>query len=204
MTMVYEGEAVARYLASQGITAFLLKYRTRPTPANESLFGLYLASLFVAGANSPISIPGFAVEDARLAMQRIRTNASNWKVNPNRIGMLGFSAGAMTSLSVTLENDAATRPAFLGYIYGPMTRVEVPDEAPPMYAALAEDDPLFGGQGTELIDAWSAAGNLVEYHSFPEGSHGFGIRPDRKPGLIWPDQFVQWVFGLSVSPAAED
>ena len=86
-----------------------------------------------------------------------------------------------------------TRPAFIGIIYGPLAPVTVPADAPPMFVALAADDPLFGNGGTGLIDSWRAAKRPVEFHLYEQGGHGFGMYPKETTSTGWFDAFVRWM-----------
>ena len=134
-----------------------------------------------------------AGKDALQALRLIRERAADWHIDPARVGMIGFSAGAMTTLQAVLTGAPADRPAFIGYIYGPMDAVTVPDRAPPMFAALAMDDPLFGGRGFGVVDAWHAAGRPVELHAYERGNHGFGTgRPGTTTTLVMPE-FEAWL-----------
>jgi len=115
-------------------------------------------------------------------------------VNPHRVGIIGFSAGAITALrAVQKAPTPAERPDFLGYIYGPMGQSEVPAAAPPMFAALAIDDPLFGKTDFGLVSAWRAARRPVELHVYQSGGHGFGlgIPGTTSTGMI--GQFLGWL-----------
>ncbi|HMW73149.1 MAG TPA: dienelactone hydrolase family protein [Cellvibrionaceae bacterium] len=109
-----------------------------------------------------------------------------------RIGMIGFSAGAMLTISTTLYSKEA-KPAFIGDIYGPLTKVDVPADAPPLFAALAADDPFFANAGYGLIDSWRAAKRPVEFHLFEQGGHGFGMYPKPTTSTGWFDSFVRWL-----------
>jgi dienelactone hydrolase len=123
----------------------------------------------------------------------VREQAGRWGVDPKRVGMMGFSAGAMTTLNAALEGKPDERPAFIGYIYGPMMPVEVPVDAPPMFAALTMDDPLFGGGGFGIIDSWHRAKRPVELHAYEKGGHGFGTgRPGTTTSLVM-DEFSLWL-----------
>jgi len=82
--------------------------------------------------------------DTRAAFELNRSRAKEWHVDPDKVGMIGFSAGAMLTLSTTLYAGDVD-PAFIGFIYGPLGAVKAPAKAPPMFVALAADDPLFGG-----------------------------------------------------------
>ena len=106
--------------------------------------------------------------------------------------MVGFSAGAMLTMATTLSAGNA-KPAFIGDIYGPLEAVTVPAEAPPLFAALAADDPLFAGRGMGLIDSWVAAKRPVEFHLYGQGGHGFGMYPKETTSTGWFDAFYKWI-----------
>src|SRR6185437_15908734 len=99
--------------------------------------------------------------DARAAFALIRRRAAEWHVDPARVGMVGFSAGAMLTMATALRGEDA-KPAFIGSIYGPLQAVQVPADAPPLFVALAADDPLMSGRGFGLIESWMAAKRPVE------------------------------------------
>jgi hypothetical protein len=107
--------------------------------------------------------------------------------------MLGFSAGAMTTMQVVLADDADAHPDFIGYIYGPMNAVTLPASAPAMFAALAADDPLFGKGGFGVIETWRSAGKPVELHYFEHGGHGFGSRRKGSTSDLWINEFYAWL-----------
>jgi acetyl esterase/lipase len=106
--------------------------------------------------------------------------------------MVGFSAGAMLTLQTALRAPE-TKPAFIGIIYGPLEPVSVPADAPPMFVALAADDPLFGGRGMGLIQSWIAAKRPVEFHLYEQGGHGFGMYPKPTTSTGWFEAFVRWL-----------
>lgn len=74
-----------------------------------------------------------------------------------------------------------------------MSAVKVPAEAPPMFAAIAADDPLFGKNGFAIVDAWRAARKPVELHVYQTGGHGFGIHDTHTTTVLWPGQLVEWM-----------
>ncbi|RZJ79782.1 MAG: alpha/beta hydrolase, partial [Brevundimonas sp.] len=132
LSMGNEGWEVAHALADRGVAAFVLKYRTRPTPQDAAAFEAAVNAMFSGAARPPAPSAQAAespfadqVADATAAFALVRARASEWRVDPERIGMVGFSAGAMTTLATTLSSPSA-RPAFIGSIYGPLTTVEVP------------------------------------------------------------------------------
>jgi acetyl esterase/lipase len=127
-------------------------------------------------------------------LKLIRSRATEWHINPKRVGIIGFSAGAMTALrSVQIAPTVAERPDFFGYIYGPMGRIDVPAEAPPMFAALAMDDPLFGNGDFGIASAWKAANRPVELHVYERGSHGFGLGQPGTTTTGMIGQFISWM-----------
>jgi acetyl esterase/lipase len=193
-----EGYPIAQWLADRGIAAFVLKYRTMPTPSTAEGFAEHFSALWNRPADAPpLDLSGGvrpAVEDAQAALTMIRSNSDAWGFDADKVGILGFSAGATTAIRVSLdENPQTPKPAFMGYIYGPMSAVEVPSDAPPMFNALAADDALFAGQGFGLIESWQAAGVPVEFHYYEKGGHGFGSYQRGVSADDWFDQFVTWM-----------
>ena len=202
LSMGNEGWEVAQALADQGIAAFVLKYRLHPT--EESL------DEFTAWMNRPRPAPTASadtsqsetppppqrdlsnqLEDAEAAYAMIVDRADEWGVDTDRIGMIGFSAGAGLTMHSTL-NSKTMDLAFIGPIYGGMGAVEVPKDAPPMFNAIASDDFLFRGQ-FGVIDSWYKAGIPVEFHLYQNGGHGFGLgNPDRTSNR-WFEAFVHWL-----------
>jgi acetyl esterase/lipase len=195
VSMENEGWPVARQLADRGIAAFVLKYRTNETPVDEAEMSVRSAALF---AN--IGKPGFtdpteprATQDAQAALAMVRARAAEWGVDPQRIGMIGFSAGARTAMNV-ITGPAEERPAFFGYIYGPLAApTSVAADAPPMFAAIALDDGLRGRDGLGLVEAWHAANRPVELHAYERGEHGFGLGRAGTTSTGMLDQFTLWL-----------
>jgi acetyl esterase/lipase len=199
LSMENEGWRVAQALADRGIAAFVLKYRTRPTPAGADDFRKAMDAMFAGAARAvpgprpaPAANAAPWVEDARAAFALIRRRAGEWRVDPARVGMIGFSAGAGATMATTLTAPD-TKPAFIGPIYGSFGAVEVPADAPPMFAVLAADDPLFANKGLGLIDSWQKAKRPVEFHLYQGGGHGFGLGKRGTTSTGWFDSFVRWL-----------
>jgi len=199
-----EGSNVARALADQGVAAFVLKYRLNQTPADldeyaKTPMGGPRPTADSGGRPATRPSPGDMaariapmIADANAAFALVRANAAKWHVDPDRIGMIGFSAGAMLTMTVTLKNHDA-KPAFIGNIYGPLGAVDVPADAPPMFAAVAADDPLFGQRNFGLIEAWRKANRPVEFHYYEQGGHGFGMYNKETTSTGWFDAYVKWL-----------
>lgn len=195
-----EGWNVARALAKRGVAAFVLKYRLNQTPADMAAFQRSMDEMFSnTGHRPPHPDPeqmkiqlAPQLEDVRAAFALIRERAATWQIDPQRIGMLGFSAGAMLTLATVLVGENA-KPAFIGNIYGPLASVTVPADAPPLFVALAADDPFFANSGFGLIESWHAAKKPVEFHLYEQGGHGFGMYPKETTSTGWFDAFVRWL-----------
>ena len=200
LSMENEGSDVARALAAKGVAAFVLKYRLVPTPPDLNGFQQSMAAMFAQAGRSrarPSSDDEAAtlapqLADSRAAFALVRSHARQWHVDPSRVGMIGFSAGAMLTLQTALRQPDV-KPAFIGIIYGPLDPVSVPADAPPMFVALAADDPLFGGRGMGLIQSWISAKRPVEFHLYEQGGHGFGMYPKPTTSTGWFDAFVSWL-----------
>ncbi|WP_075792813.1 alpha/beta hydrolase [Massilia putida] len=199
LSMNNEGWDVAKALADKGVAAFVLKYRLNQTPQEMDAFEREMQKMFSGAARPgrpPTDNPAVTlapqIADARAAFALVRARAATWHVDPDRIGMLGFSAGAMLTMATALHGQDA-KPAFIGDIYGPLAPVAVPADAPPLFVALAADDPLFGNGGFGLVDSWRAAKRPVEFHLFEQGGHGFGMYPKTTTSTGWFDAFARWL-----------
>jgi len=199
LSMENEGSEVAQALAARGMAAFVLKYRLKPTPVDMPGFERSMREMFSGNARPPQTNrqdPGAdlapQLADARAAFALVRSRAAEWHIDPKRVGMIGFSAGAMLTLATELTGGDA-KPAFMGIIYGPLAAVNVPADAPPMFVALAADDPFFGNGGYGLIQSWRTAKRPVEFHLFEQGGHGFGMYPKETTSTGWFDEFTRWL-----------
>jgi acetyl esterase/lipase len=200
LSMENEGWNVARALAERGVAAFVLKYRLNQTPADMAGFERSMAAMFSGTAARPprpdpqemMTRLAPQIADSRAAFALIRRRAAEWKIDPDRLGMVGFSAGAMLTMATALVGEDA-KPAFIGNIYGPLAAVTVPADAPPLFAALAADDPFFANGGIGLIDSWRAAKKPAEFHLYEQGGHGFGMYPKETTSTGWFNTFVSWL-----------
>lgn len=200
LSMGNEGWEVAEALAKQGIAAFVLKYRLHPTQPSLDDFTAWMnrprTAPPVASDAAPAAPPvqrdlSNQLEDAEAAYAMIIKRAKEWGVDINRIGMIGFSAGAGLTMHSTL-NSKTMKLAFIGPIYGGMGPVEVPKNAPPMFNAIATDDFLFRGQ-FGVVESWFKAGIPVELHLYQNGGHGFGLGNPNRTSNKWFDAFVHWL-----------
>lgn len=200
LSMENEGWRVAKALADRGIAAFVLKYRLKPTPADMGGFEQSVTAMFAGAAQlqrrmSPDeAIAGLSdqIADARAAVALVRARATEWKIDPARVGMVGFSAGAMTTMATALAAPD-THLAFIAPIYGSMEAMKVPVDAPPLFAVLAANDPLFANKGFGLIESWQKAGKPVEFHLYQAGGHGFGLGKKGTTSTGWFEDLMHWL-----------
>lgn len=197
-----EGWKIAKALNEQGVAAFVLKYRLQPTPPTleglkQSMDRMFATVTPAAGGDTPPPPrpPAWDLSnqlaDAEAAYALILKNADKWHVNPSRIGMMGFSAGAGLTMHCTLHSEKM-KLAFIAPIYGGMAAVEVPKDAPPLFTAIAANDFLFKGQ-FGLIKSWFDAGKPVEFHLYQDGGHGFGMGYPGHPTYWWFEVFTHWL-----------
>ncbi|HLK66783.1 MAG TPA: alpha/beta hydrolase [Bryobacteraceae bacterium] len=172
LMMSYEGVDIARRLNAAGIDAFVLKYRLTHTDSKG------VAGGSGSGADNPQrgqNVRELAGADGQQAVRIIRQHAAEYGFRPDRIGMIGYSAGGAVLLSA-VTGPPDSRPNFAAPIYaaGADTAKPPTDGAPPLFIAVASDDQAVGWQGSvDLYTAWRKANIPVELHIFQTGLHGF-------------------------------
>jgi acetyl esterase/lipase len=190
----HEGHEVARWLTARGIAAFVLKYRVIQTPDDDAAF-------LEARANIPARLQELlpahwplALADGQQAVRLVRARAAEWGLRADRVGIMGFSAGGHLAAGVVLASDPGSRPDFVAPIYGVVPQdFSVPPDAPPLFTALASDDPIAVQSCLALYSAWQAAGRPAEIHSYAQGGHGFGMARQGLPSDGWIERFGEWL-----------
>jgi acetyl esterase/lipase len=179
-----EAHDVARWLQERGIAAFVLKYRIvekrgEGIPAN--------LNMDEAGK--------YGIADGIQSLKVVRQHASEWGVSPDRIGFMGFSAGAMVTSGTLLQPDATARPNFAAMIYGGPFGVmpAIPAKLPPMFMAWAQDDNMALEPIVKFYGALTSAGHKPEVHIFSSGGHGFGMKKQGTTSDHWIDAFYYWL-----------
>lgn len=183
LAMDVEAYDVARWLQEKGIAAFVLKYRIM----EKRQEGIPDMNMDEAGK--------YGIADGIQAVKVVRQRAAEWGVSPDRIGFLGFSAGAMVTSGVLLQSDAALRPNFAAPIYGGPFGVmpAIPAKLPPIFMAWAQDDRVAGAAVVKFYEALKAAGVKPEAHIFSSGGHGFGMKKQGTTSDHWIDEFYFWL-----------
>lgn len=188
-----EGTEIANYLAERGVTAFIVKYRVRE-PTEEQLAEFYReptgARLMVILAENVDE----ATQDALQTVRYVRANATRFGIDPARVGMIGFSAGAITTLRVLHSADASSRPNIAAAAYGFDTEQNAPAIAPPLFLAHSRDDAIIPAAASEAVAAaWTRAGAQVELHVYETGNHAFGLGNPGTESQAFAGQFEAWL-----------
>jgi acetyl esterase/lipase len=189
LSMDLEGYQLADWMNSHGIAAFVLKYRLAKTP------------------NSRYTVEGHAFPDSQRAIRMVRSRATEWGVDPARVGFMGFSAGGELAAMVETRFDSgnpsaadpiermSSRPDFSAIIY-PGFRpgaITVPKDAPPVFLVCAHDDPSHVVTTVNLYLDLQKQGVSSEMHIYSSGGHGFGIRESHKPSATWDARMLEWL-----------
>lgn len=192
-----EGTEVAEWLGSIGVTGIVLKYRVPRREGREK-------------HDAPL-------QDAQRAMSLVRSKAAEWKIDPERIGILGFSAGGHLSATTATNSDrrnyepidavdeVSCRPDFAVLVYPAYLlqekstelapEIRVSKETPPIFFAHASDDPHSAENSVYTYLALKKAGVSGEMHIYASGGHGFGLRPSEHACCTWPARCAEWMKG---------
>jgi acetyl esterase/lipase len=194
--MDHEGANVATFLADHGVGAYVLKYRLARAPG------------------STYTVEGDALADVQRAIRVVRSRAAQWKVDPDRIGVMGFSAGGeLAALAGARYDDGAenssdrvermsSKPRFQALIYPSIPQGLTPGpDAPPAFLLCGSIDQATPSSGlAELYEAFRRAGAHAELHIYDGVGHGFGLRPGNSgPVAAWPQRVLEWLDQLGIS-----
>lgn len=198
-----EGTMVGEWLAERGVTAFVLKYRLIPTEndgvkefTQDGQKDIKLVEKKV-GAVLP-----YAIKDALEAIHYVRENADSYNLDPQKIGLMGFSAGGAVVMGSAYNYTSKNRPNFLIPVYA-WTRVfdveKAPSDAPPICVVCSSDDPLGLAPGSiEIYSAWHSDDKSASLHMYAKGGHGFGMRTQGLPSDHWIERVHEWMQGQGI------
>jgi len=196
-----EGTEVCDWLTSIGVTCVLLKYRVPDS--------------------GPLPKSSAALEDAQRAVGIVRAHAAEWQIDPQRVGVLGFSAGAHLAAALSTHFDKrlydlvdgademSCRPDFGVIVYpgylalseqnlAPNPEIHVTDKTPPTFMVQTEDDPVHVENSTVYFLELKHAKVPVEMHLYAQGGHGYGLRRTELPVTAWPDLVEKWMRTIHV------
>ncbi len=200
-----EGTEVCDWLTSDGVACILLKYRVPDS--------------------GPYPKSSAALQDAQRAVGLVRSHAAEWHIDPHRIGVLGFSAGAHLAAALSTHYDQrlypvvdaadneSCRPDFAvivypGYLalaeqnFAPNADIHPTEKTPPSFIIQSEDDPVHVENATVYFLALKNAKVPAELHIYADGGHGWGLRPTNLPVTHWPKLVETWLHTIQVLPTA--
>ena len=201
-----EGTEVCDWLNSIDVTCVLLKYRVPDS--------------------GPYPKSSAALQDAQRALGVVRSHAAQWHIDPNRVGVLGFSAGGHLAAALSTHYDQrlydgvdaadqlSCRPDFAVIIYpgylalseqnfAPNPDIHVTEKTPPSILVQAEDDPVHVEHSTVYYQALKNAKVPAEMHLYAQGGHGYGLRRTALPVTSWPASVETWLHTIQVLPSAK-
>lgn len=205
LAMDLEGTEVCDWLSSSGISCVLVKYRVPDS--------------------GPYPKSSAALQDAQRALGIVRSHATEWHIDPKKIGVLGFSAGAHLAAAVSTHYDdrlytpidaadsVSCRPDFAvivypGYLaiadqnFAPNADIHVTAQTPPSFIVQAENDPVHVENATVYFLALKKAKVPAELHIYAEGGHGYGLRRTELPITTWPQSVETWLHTIHILGAS--
>ncbi len=207
-----EGTEVCRWFTAQGMTCILLKYRVPHSGPSWN---------HNCHCHVTPKIPA-ALQDAQRTLGIVRLNAKKWHINPNKIGVIGFSAGGYMVADISTHFDKrayapidaadkeSCRPDFAIALYPGhlwvdskiMTlnpNIHFAKDAPPTFILQAENDPEDNINNSLLYYiGLKNAGVPVEMHLYAQGGHAFGLRKTNYPITHWPDLVKTWLHTINI------
>ncbi len=192
-----EGVDVAKWLAERGVAAFVLKYRLVPTGEDGVKEMMEKAANRQKFDADNAAVVPLAIADGIAAVAYVRKHAAEFGIAPNRIGLMGFSAGGTVTAGTLFNCTAESRPDFAAPIYaylGALKETAAPKDAPPLFVVAASDDQLgLAPDSVSLYSKWLAAKKPAELHLYSKGGHGFGMKKQNLPSDQWIDRFGDWL-----------
>lgn len=197
--MEHEGFKTARELVKRGVTVFVLKYRVAQlkteNPWQEMMTKMRDTTAY---ARDVASIRELAISDVKEAIRYIHTHAGELLVDKSRIGVVGFSAGAVMTLNLLAESAFLPRPAFTGFIYGvypPSLKGKLNDSLAPAFFAAATDDQLAPARNSvDLYSEWMQKKIPAELHLYAKGGHGL----NGSHANTWVSRFADWMESMGL------
>jgi predicted peptidase len=193
----HEGHDVAKALVEKGITCFVLKYRLARSLTNDpakELSAKWGKEEFEKDIAAAIPL---GIADGREAIAYIRKHADEYNVIPNRIGIMGFSAGGTVTSGTLFNYTRENRPDFAAPVYPYFLKEmigQVAKDAPPLFVVAASNDGLgLATHSVDLYTAWLKEKKEAELHMYAKGDHGFGMKTQNIPTDQWIERFTEWL-----------
>ena len=192
-----EGMDVAKWLVQKGVTCFVLKYRLVHVVSNDPT-AEFAGKMGKKEFDDDVSkVMPLVVADGRNAIAWVRKHAAEYKIEANRIGIMGFSAGGTVTSSTLFGYSKENRPDFAAPIYPffPSTMIgSVANDVPPIFIVTATDDGFgLAPHSIDLYNKWLSTKHDAELHMYARGNHGFGMRKQNLPTDTWIERFYDWL-----------
>jgi predicted peptidase len=192
-----EGYDVAKWLVKKGVTCFVLKYRliqSKTTDPVAEMLAIWGSKQFDDENRAVIPLQ---IADARTAISYVRIHANEMKLDPNRIGIVGFSAGGTLAASSAYNYSNENKPNFIAPVYPFFPKDlqgNLANDAPPAFIVAASDDNLgLAPHSVDLYNQWLTTRHNAELHMYSKGGHGFGMRVQNFPSDKWIERFDDWL-----------
>ena len=185
-----EGRELAEKLAHHGINAFVYYYKTHPISQKR--------------LNEEYTVPrekilSTASLDLQQVIHHLRKKSKDLDINPNNIGLIGFSAGGSLAVETVLGSSISDKPNFLAAVYTGnwITKSISPPKNIPLFISCSKDDPLgLYAVTMELYELWGKANEDVKLLIYEKGGHGYGMNKKGLPLDGWSDEFINWTLKL--------
>lgn len=191
-----EGEDVATWLTKRGVTALVLKYRLMRT-------GDFDLNDREEQARRRAEVQPLGAADGMQAVKLTRQNAARLGIRPDRIGIMGFSAGGYVAAVTALQGQGDSRPDFAAPIYAPTPpEYTAPPNPMPLFLVHSDNDRSVNAlqHSVRFYETWHKAGVPVELHIYSQGAHGYGVWPRGVPSDTWIERFWDWLKAEKLVP----
>ncbi|MEP6845382.1 MAG: GDSL-type esterase/lipase family protein [Panacibacter sp.] len=192
-----EGNDVANWLVKKGVTCFVLRYRLAHSVTTDPVAEMTAKWGKPEFNEENKAVIPMAIADGKKAIGYVRAHAAEYGVDPDKIGIMGFSAGGTVTAGAAFDYTAENKPDFAAPIYAffPDAMMgNIPADAPPMFIVAATDDGLqLAPHSVSIYQHWVAAKHSAELHLYSQGNHGFGMKVQHLPSDTWIDRFCDWL-----------
>ena len=197
-----EGVILAEKLALNGITAIVLKYRTYPRKGSVINWANTIWDKPQMAIDSAKIILPYSTKDALTAIELMREKSAKYNINPNKIGLMGFSAGGAVTMEAAYTSTTKNKPNFIAPIYPWMNIVdnqEPPAYGPPIFIVCTTEDAFkLAIPSAKIYTDWAEKNYISELHLYHHGKHGFGMRKTNYPVDNWFDNMVDWIDAIGM------
>jgi acetyl esterase/lipase len=195
LNLEQEGSPMAEWLAENGVAAFILKYRLIPTNG-DALMEYKEKNAAGTLISEKDNFGPLALADGVSAINYLQENSSSLRIEKNKIGIIGFSAGGTVAMGTVFQESGTSMPNFVAPIYAnlsPFFEMDVPDTSPPLFVCAASNDNFHAPHCIDIYSRWLEKGISAEIHIYSTGGHGFGFRKEGSHLNSWIERLEDWL-----------